>query len=299
MNKLFTAFGASLALTFILSTASAGTEMSSSKDKQVTAAAAPEIYNWGGFYFGGNAGANWNEFDFTGFRVTVDWSTVANGPAVVDTIGQNGRDEVEFIGGGQAGYNWQLGRWVVGLEGDFQGAGDVDRPFHNSRNTSSIESLGAGLFLFSNTSVKVEGRADTNWFASVRPRVGYTFGPILLYATGGAAFNDTELHTDVRATTSERLFILGRGFFPFGSSSDRVRGSDENTMVGWTVGGGLEWQVRPWLTAGVEYRHSEFANESFAVGGTSTVRSGSTDINLVNDQVEAKVNVLFMNLFRR
>lgn len=62
-------------------------------------------------------------------------------------------DDAALIGGGHLGYNWQgPSNFVVGLEGDISFADDVD------------------------------------YFASIRGRLGYAFGPTLAYVTGGAAF---------------------------------------------------------------------------------------------------------------
>ena len=94
------------------------------------------VYNWTGFYVGGNIGASFGTFktDFNATPVTVAATgvgtcTVAT-PCTFTTPGFAGRDEVYpagFIGGGQIGYNWQFSPlWVVGLEADFQGADERD-----------------------------------------------------------------------------------------------------------------------------------------------------------------------------
>ena len=69
-----------------------------------------------------------------------------------------------FSGGVQAGYNWQIGPWVFGVEGDIQatGADDTFAPWK-----------------FSNP-----------WFGTVRGRVGYALNNILFYGTGGLAFGE-------------------------------------------------------------------------------------------------------------
>lgn len=299
MTKLFTAFAAFVAIGFTVATANAGTQTTSSKEMSAAVVPAPE-YNWTGFYIGGNAGANWNEFDFGGFDSVIDQPNMVTGPFTFTTPGDNGRDEMEFVGGGQIGYNFQFGRWVFGLEGDFQGLGDVDRPYTDTE-TSHQSSGGGFLTFFSDSTVNFRGTATTDWMASVRPRIGYSFGRILLYATGGVAFNNTTVTSRATASTREFVTVAGFGTFFLGSNFDTVNGSDEKTMVGWTVGGGLEYQITNWLTAGVEYRHTEFGDESYSFAGSSNGNIGphSMDVNLVNDQVTAKVNILFMNLFRR
>ncbi len=67
------------------------------------------------------------------------------------------------FGGGQIGYNWQglfgYSPWVLGVEADFQGSGISD-------------SIGYGGDYL---------QTSLNWFGTVRGRVGYSFGPALLY----------------------------------------------------------------------------------------------------------------------
>jgi outer membrane immunogenic protein len=95
-------------------------------------------YSWAGPYLGGNLG--------------YDWGTVSN----------NLTKPSGFEGGLQAGYNWQSGPWVFGVEGDIQltGADDTFAPWK-----------------FSNP-----------WFGTVRGRAGYAFNNILFYGTAGLAF---------------------------------------------------------------------------------------------------------------
>jgi outer membrane immunogenic protein len=97
-------------------------------------------YSWAGIYLGGNIG--------------YDWGSVDN--SVTKPAG--------FSGGVQAGYNWQSGPWVFGVEGDIQatGADDTFAPWK-----------------FSNP-----------WFGTVRGRAGYSFSNILFYGTAGLAFGD-------------------------------------------------------------------------------------------------------------
>jgi outer membrane immunogenic protein len=68
------------------------------------------------------------------------------------------------VGGGQIGYNWQSGRLVYGLEGDF------------SLSSIEEEACLAGMCI----------SASIDWFATIRGRAGYLIDPrILVYATAG------------------------------------------------------------------------------------------------------------------
>ncbi|MGH6684150.1 MAG: outer membrane protein [Pseudolabrys sp.] len=103
----------------------------------------PAIYNWTGFYIGGHVGSGSVKFDFsTGF----------------DSGRRSG-----LIGGGQLGYNWQMGNIVWGLEGDVSGV-DI-----KNGQTSPME-------------------AQVDLLASIRGRLGLSFDNVLIYGTAGFGF---------------------------------------------------------------------------------------------------------------
>jgi outer membrane immunogenic protein len=120
-------------------------------------AAAP-LFTWTGFYVGVNAGYGWSNDDFD----AVDFA--------------DDEDDGGFVGGAQVGYNYQIGSFVVGLEGDIQYA-DFGR---------------SGAFNFVDEDGDVfAGEFDrSDWFGTVRARAGVAFDRALIYATGGFAFAD-------------------------------------------------------------------------------------------------------------
>ncbi len=110
-------------------------------------------YNWTGFYLGINGGG--------GF-----------GHSAWDTTG--GFDLSGGLVGGTAGFNWQTGQWVFGLEGDAD--------WSNIKGSTRVACpLGC--------------QTANSWLATVRGRVGYAFDRFLPYITGGLAVGD------IRATT--------------------------------------------------------------------------------------------------
>src|SRR5713226_3639255 len=81
---------------------------------------APVIYDWTGLYVGVNAGYGWGReaINLTGDPVTVGPGFLIPG-GVPTSIAGNPKG---FIGGGQIGYNYQTGQWLLGFEADFDGA---------------------------------------------------------------------------------------------------------------------------------------------------------------------------------
>lgn len=129
---------------------------------------APPVYNWTGFYVGGNIGA--------GFANS-SWSDPFGGPD--NTFSKDG-----FIGGGQIGANYQFNWFVVGIEGDFDWTG---------LKASGTDSLAHSI------------TADTQWTSTVTGRVGAAFDRLLVYGKGGIAFaHDRDSMNDgfFTATTS-------------------------------------------------------------------------------------------------
>jgi outer membrane immunogenic protein len=161
--------------------------------------AAVPIFTWTGFYIGLNAGYGWNVNDSA---VTVP------GVGLVDVTGDDG-----FVGGGQVGYNYQIGSFVLGLEADLQYA-----DLGNERDVTFGDSFVAG--------------GGLDWFGTVRARAGYAFDRALLYATGGFAFGGGSGGN-----------CLANGI-PFTCGDD--------TSTGWTLGGGLEYAVTNNFTVKLE-----------------------------------------------
>jgi outer membrane immunogenic protein len=126
------------------------------------------------------------------------------------------------LGGAYAGYNFQIGRFVTGLEGDIEGA-DLSGSFSNhSADTST-------------------GSARMNWDGSLRARVGAALGPSLPYLTGGVAFAGYK-------------FTGG----PVPSPGFACCGSFSSTLTGWTVGVGLDYAFTRHLVGRIEYRYSDY-----------------------------------------
>jgi opacity protein-like surface antigen len=171
----------------------------------------PVIANtWTGFYLGGQVGAAWgrdkvkdlDDFDYKGEITKND--TGASG-----------------VYGVQAGYNWQQGNIVFGIEIDF---GAMDLNHQNNDRGGDIASLNSGIY------------------GDVTGRLGYVFGPALIYAKGGFAFFDGKANMN--------------GF-------ELMR--DTNTFTGFTIGGGFEYALTPAWSIKAEYQHFDFGKEKSTI----------------------------------
>jgi outer membrane immunogenic protein len=125
-----------------------------------TPAALGPTRNWAGFFAGGTFGAGIGRNDST-------FIEPANPAAEAFFLSPRG-----WQAGGLAGYNWQFGSWVLGVEGDFQG----------STGTGYLTSLADGTAIDQKLS----------WFGTARGRLGYGVDNALFYVTGGAAFGEVK-----------------------------------------------------------------------------------------------------------
>lgn len=173
---------------------------------------------WTGFYtglnVGGGFGASRNTFSIAGFELP-SFDTSPDG----------------VIGGAQAGYNWQTGPLVLGLEANFEGSG-----LRGGRTTPCVPPF-CGVLAASYTQ-------QLSWFGTLRPQIGYALGNWLLYATGGGALG--QLDTNATAATGS-----------FFAADNR-----KATRDGWTLGGGVEVELATHWTAKVEYLYLDLGSRT-------------------------------------
>jgi outer membrane immunogenic protein len=215
-------FGWALASVVTLSIGGVGTALAADLPLKAPPPVVAPVYNWTGFYIGGNVGGAWNDTRDDVFPTGCFLNNVACGlgptvnPLRSDSVRLNGSG---FTGGGQAGYNWQSGRFVGGIEGDINFNGINDSSFINRPVALPL----VGNFIHSETE-------KLQWFGTFRGRVGFTVTPsFLVYATGGLAFGQVKSATAISFT----------------STTDVYAGSLDETRAGWTVGGGGEWMIAP------------------------------------------------------
>jgi outer membrane immunogenic protein len=207
----------------------------------VPPAAYVDTYSWAGFYAGINGGYGW----------TGDNGSIGYGGGIFDGDSSGRAQPQGGFGGGQIGYNFQSGSIVYGVETDFQGSGISDR-------VTGTTALGNGF----------TSRESIDWFGTVRARLGYSFGRVLVYGTGGFAYGNVR----------ERALLADTG-------GDSASLGANGTQTGWVAGGGIEYKVTPnWSVKG-EYQHIDLGTEKlygFDSGGSAvTTNSLETSFDTV------------------
>lgn len=177
--------------------------------------------NWHGFYVGANLGYGWSRESAT----YINDSSPPTG--LVFPLGTVvGTDHNGILGGLQLGYNFQIVRWLFGLEGEF------------SWTDAKTSTFVVGTL---NTPSSAIVNAHTHWYSATTVRFGVVQNDFLFFAKAGAAWAD----------------ITYGGSATVGAVTN-PRNNLSPTRAGWIVGAGVEWKFASRLSAKVEYNFFDF-----------------------------------------
>jgi outer membrane immunogenic protein len=139
--------------------------------------------------------------------------------------------DARFLGGVQGGADYQFANnWVIGAEAQYSWL---------------TGNSGNGVTLPGGTAIAT---SNTDQLGSVTGRLGYAFGPTLLYAKGGYAWRDND-NLNVSVAGLSVPFTV-----------------DHNHRDGYTVGAGIEYMFTPnWSIKG-EYQYYNFGDTTFTGG---------------------------------
>jgi outer membrane immunogenic protein len=200
------------------------------------------VLNWTGFFVGAEGGGGWGRDD---------WSL----PFVLGITAAR-TDISGATAGGVIGYNWQLpNNLVLGVEGNLDWA-DI--------NGSST--------CISNPLLNCRSKLDSMYTAT--GRLGYAFGPSLLYVKGGGAWT----------TDKYRVSTTAGGVLAESGSA---------TRDGWTVGAGFEYMFVPNWSAKIEYDYYDFGSKSTTLVTPGGVSLDTISSKLTVNTVKAGVNYHF------
>jgi len=216
---------AALLLAGLARAAYAGTPATAGSRSTSEASPAPA---WTGWFFGTQVGEAWGRSAWTasgpaGAPVSGDLSLSQR----VDFFNQSG----SFFGGFHAGYDRMLASGLV-LGGEAQVS------FPSFRNLAGF-SLGGAASLPAPAGATERYGENLLYFGSLRGRIGFTPGGVLVFAAGGLAFGYDELTLTPSASRSPLLLRLG-----------------------WNLGAGIEMPIGERWTAGLEYSFTRFAGRA-------------------------------------
>jgi len=293
-----------------------------------SACAAP-AYDWTGFYIGGHAGWENSKSNFEGLTEEVQRYSGVNvvgddthDPRGVVTIGSTTAtflpgdgDASSALGGGQIGYAYQTGPWVMGVEAD------METDSHQAFSRTVADLPATTLEHASTITIERSTRIGRRW--SLRARAGYAFDRLQVYATGGLAgakVNVYGLDTYVNPGGAALPVTLPAPStccvtVVTGAVTNTTSGRARDARLGWTLGGGVEWAIFDHLSVGLEYRHSDYIHRTFELDTvdvsvskpTITAPIGSvisaatpprgilsaTEAHAQTDAVTARINIRF------
>jgi outer membrane immunogenic protein len=202
---------------------------------------------WNGFYAGVIGGYANEKASFDGSDLA---SSIITSPTTISGLNTSGGGLGAF-----GGANWQMGQLVFGIEGEW------------SRYWLKV-TRGVTIDLNPLPPASANLSAEIDWAASLRGRLGFAFGNVLLYGTAGG------------------VTAMARGNI---SASGVVNASysDSTMLPGWVLGGGIEAQLSPnWIARG-EYLRFHFGNVGSLTSGTVPI-TDSVDINNVRAAIAYK-----------
>jgi outer membrane immunogenic protein len=202
------------------------------------------VNTWTGYYAGIDAGGIYGSGESKTFSQGPGFG--AGGATAYDPTSLGTDSHWGAIGGVYAGYNWAVTpSWVIGVEGDWSKTSLGNTAVNSTLTSGGVPVPGA-------TCTTVGGTPSCNgvlmsdnlsWIATVRGRLGYTWGSMMLYGTAGGAWASLE-HSGQIA--------------PVFANVGSIAFSQNSTASGWVAGGGLEFMATAnWLVR-IEYLHYAF-----------------------------------------
>lgn len=236
--------------------------------------AAAQGVDWRGAYIGAYAGAAWTDSTFA-TELSGEWSNALNPLNLVDRdallpLLNNGLANTSAIGGAAVGYNWQMDRFLLGVEADFSALDG------KSSTTSSVTGI---------SPYRVEASAEVEWLATLRGRLGIAFGRSLVYGTAGLALSELQFNQSIVQLN-----------FPYVET-----GASSSTKAGWVLGAGLEHALGDEWSLRLQYLHVGLGSEDSGSTGLCpppsvaicAVYTGSHKADFELDSVTAGISYSF------
>jgi outer membrane immunogenic protein len=240
-------------------------------------AIAQRVGNWTGFYIGVNVGYGWGSYGASNATATIVTTNGGSAPYGFNAVSSNSNG---VTAGVQAGHNWQIGQTVLGIEADWQ--------YLDSKASTGNSAIAVPAFIGGNFSSS--GSVSTDWYATFRGRAGYALGPALLYATGGIALAETKLGANATGSIVTSIFPPTLG--PLGS----MNASERAVLVGYAVGGGLEYAVGAGWSIKSEYLHMGFGTNGYNLTGSLQSPAGLTGVIATHVDIKPSFDIARMGV---
>lgn len=226
--------------------------------------AAPAFIDWSGGYLGleGSAGAS---FGALAYGPTLVGGRGVPAFATGDATGRNsrGREATTAVGGAFAGWNWQTGPWLYGIEADIAGS-NLKRP---------VASSVAGFGYEADPEFSLI-RAKTDLFGTLRGRFGYAFERYLVYGSFGLAGAQTRF----------------AAAYPDPATGLVANARGERGTLGFTLGAGVQYAITDRFALGLDYRYLDLGSTGrFGLGSVPGLGPVSTRAAFTSNQIMARL----------
>src|SRR5262252_379150 len=196
---------------------------------------------WTGLYIGAFGGADYGHakmgFPDAGF---------SSGPQLAGALG-----------GGTLGYNYQIGPWVLGVEGE---AG-----WTNAKGSVAC----AGPVNVNQPVLFAADCADrADFLAMATARLGYAWGRALYYLKAGGAWT----HETFTVTCTQPVGTPIPCANPAGAPITQISASDDR--AGWTIGYGVEFALTSNWSAKGEFNYIDFGNRNLTASDGTIINAG-------------------------
>jgi outer membrane immunogenic protein len=170
------------------------------------------------------------------------------------SAGANSESARSWAAGILAGYNWQNGNVVYGVETDAT-ATTLKTDFNTILTGTVLPPPTA------NTNAEVE------WYGTARGRLGFAAGPVLFYGTGGLAYGNINLNSTLISGSN----VLGAQI--------------SEAKIGWVGGFGLEYKATPNVIFTLAYQYVDLGTARFdtpiAISGLTQMGSAHAQFQVV------------------
>jgi outer membrane immunogenic protein len=228
----------------------------------------PPVWTWTGFYLGIQGGAGWGTSRDLLTAAQFCGTTTCNSPLSVAIPGATGYSPTisGWHGGGTAGFNWQTGQVVFGVEADISAA-SID-------GTADCDSFANLLIGISPATCSTKLKS----FGTLTGRLGIAIDHALVYIKGGGAWGNF----------SHSIVMTNCNFAP---CSGAWTGSSSESRWGATAGVGVEYAFWGNWSAKIEYDYMDFGTKNIEVTTINSIQNFPESIRIFLDDRE-RVHVI-------
>jgi outer membrane immunogenic protein len=217
----------------------------------------PPPFSWTGFYLGGNLGGAWASNNWTLTDPTFTTGFVSPG-------------DDNFIGGGQLGFNYQMGNFVWGVEGEAE-------YFANNNGNAALTALAPVTANGVTAADTLQVVSNNTWMATVAARFGFALDRTLYYAKAGWGWVGNSGLTFTDQTSGGAISL------------------NSFNQNGWLVGAGVEFAFAYNWTVKLEYSYLNLGSQTFTVPATAPIVASDTFTTGPNNiqSIKLGINYLF------